>query len=107
MMVMVGTAVPALQAMREQTVRVKSMNVCQTLVKTKALALYVDILQHYYYVHLQLLYSYLYIEKLNLCCRTLLMHTDASVPLGLRVAAVKSTSMTVSQILVGMEQHVL
>ena len=54
-MVMVGTAVPALQAMREQTVRMKSMNVFQTLVKTKALALYVDILQHYYYVHLQLL----------------------------------------------------
>ena len=38
-MVMVGTAVPALQVMREQTVRMKSMNVCQTLVKTKALAL--------------------------------------------------------------------
>ena len=38
-MVMVGTAVPALQAMRERTVRMKSMNVCQTLVKTKALAL--------------------------------------------------------------------
>jgi hypothetical protein len=37
MMVVVGTPVPALQAMREQTVRAKSMSVCQTLVKTKAL----------------------------------------------------------------------
>jgi hypothetical protein len=39
--------------------------------------------------------------------RILLMHTDVSVPLGLRAAAVKSTSMIVSQTLAGMEQHVL
>ena len=39
MMVVVGIPVPALQAMREQTARVKSMSVYQTLVKTKALAL--------------------------------------------------------------------
>ena len=38
--VMVGTLVLALQAMREQTVRLTSMNVHPTLVKTKALALY-------------------------------------------------------------------
>ena len=42
-MVMVDTAVPALQAMREQTVRLISMNVCQTLVKIKALVPYVDL----------------------------------------------------------------
>ena len=35
------------------------------------------------------------------------MHTDASVPLGLRATIVKSISTTVYQILVGMEQHVL
>ena len=35
------------------------------------------------------------------------MHTNVSVSLGLRAAAVKSTSMTVSQIHAGMEQHVL
>ena len=35
------------------------------------------------------------------------MHTDVSVPLGLRAAAVKSTATTVSQIHAGMEQHVL
>lgn len=35
------------------------------------------------------------------------MHIDVSAPLGLRAAAVKSTSMTASRILAGMEQHVL
>ena len=38
-MVVVGTLAPALQATREETVRVKPMNVYQTLVKTKELAL--------------------------------------------------------------------
>ena len=44
MIIMVGTPVPALQAMREQTVRLISMIVCQILVETKALALYVGLL---------------------------------------------------------------
>ena len=52
-------------------------------------------------------YSHSSVLKHILCYRTLLIHTDASVLLGLRATSVKQTAMTVCQILVGMEQHVL